>query len=117
VWWDEADKSRIIYLDIDGRFFNCSFRMSLIYWSSVVLFFLLLRQTEKRWMRWMPMRKLFSTLQVSFIADDRSTLQFDEDIEEIAGSRPILDAIEHIIDAREWDVPYHIRVAIDKGML
>jgi DNA polymerase epsilon subunit 1 len=27
-----------------------------------------------------------------------------------------LDAIEHIIDAREWDVPYHIRVAIDKGM-
>jgi DNA polymerase epsilon subunit 1 len=28
----------------------------------------------------------------------------------------VLDAIEHIIDAREWDVPYHIRVAIDKGI-
>jgi DNA polymerase epsilon subunit 1 len=46
----------------------------------------------------------------------RSTLQFDDDIEESAASRPILDAIEHIIDAREWDVPYHIRVAIDKGI-
>ena len=47
--------------------------------------------------------------------DLRSTLQFDDDIEESATSRPVLDAIEHIIDAREWDVPYHIRVAIDKG--
>ena len=45
----------------------------------------------------------------------RSTLQFDDDIEESAASRPALDAIEHIIDAREWDVPYHIRVAIDKS--
>jgi DNA polymerase epsilon subunit 1 len=49
--------------------------------------------------------------------DNRSTLQFDDDIEESAASRPVLDAIEHIIDAREWDVPYHIRVAIDKGTL
>lgn len=42
-------------------------------------------------------------------------MQFDDDIEDGGGSRPVLDAIEHIIDAREWDVPYHIRVAIDKG--
>ena len=42
-------------------------------------------------------------------------MQFDDDIEDSSGSRPVLDAIEHIIDAREWDVPYHIRVAIDKG--
>jgi DNA polymerase epsilon subunit 1 len=42
-------------------------------------------------------------------------MQFDDDIEETANSRPVLDAIEYIIDAREWDVPYHIRVAIDKG--
>jgi DNA polymerase epsilon subunit 1 len=47
--------------------------------------------------------------------DNRSTLQFDDDIEESAASRPGLDAIEYIIDSREWDVPYHIRVAIDKG--
>ena len=47
--------------------------------------------------------------------DNRSTLQFDDDIEESAASRPVLDAIEYIIDSREWDVPYHIRVAIDKG--
>jgi DNA polymerase epsilon subunit 1 len=48
--------------------------------------------------------------------DNRANLQFDDDIEEGYTSRaPILDAIEHIIDAREWDVPYHIRVAIDQG--
>ena len=49
------------------------------------------------------------------VINSRSGFQFDDDIEDTAGSRPILDAIEHIIDAREWDVPYHIRVAIDKG--
>jgi DNA polymerase elongation subunit (family B) len=43
-------------------------------------------------------------------------MQFDDDIEETVASRPLTDAIEHIIDAREWDVPYHIRVAIDKGI-
>ena len=47
--------------------------------------------------------------------DDRSNMQFDDDIEDTSISRPMMDAIEHIIDAREWDVPYHIRVAIDKG--
>jgi DNA polymerase epsilon subunit 1 len=50
------------------------------------------------------------------MTNSRSGFQFDDDIEDTAGSRPILDAIEHIIDAREWDVPYHIRVAIDKGI-
>ena len=48
-------------------------------------------------------------------ADYRSSVQFDDDIEDTSVSRPMMDAIEHIIDAREWDVPYHIRVAIDKG--
>jgi DNA polymerase epsilon subunit 1 len=42
-------------------------------------------------------------------------MQFDDDIEDTSVSRPMMDAIEHIIDAREWDVPYHIRLAIDKG--
>jgi len=60
--------------------------------------------------------KSFSTLFLGFaVVDHRSNMQFDDDIEETANSRPILDAIEYIIDAREWDVPYHIRVAIDKG--
>lgn len=45
----------------------------------------------------------------------QSNMQFDDDIEDTSISRPMMDAIEHIIDAREWDVPYHIRVAIDKG--
>lgn len=43
-------------------------------------------------------------------------MQFDDDIEEGHAQRPVLDAIENIIDAREWDVPYHIRVAIDQGI-
>jgi hypothetical protein len=45
----------------------------------------------------------------------RSAFQNDEDIEDSGASRTIHDAIENVIDAREWDVPYHIRVAIDKG--
>ena len=49
-------------------------------------------------------------------ADRRSGFQNDEDIEDSRVSRTIHDAIEHVIDAREWDVPYHIRVAIDKGL-
>ena len=27
----------------------------------------------------------------------------------------VVDASDHIIDIREYDVPYHVRVAIDKG--
>ena len=27
----------------------------------------------------------------------------------------VIDASDHIIDIREYDVPYHVRVAIDKG--
>ena len=26
-----------------------------------------------------------------------------------------VDASDHIVDIREYDVPYHVRVAIDKG--
>ena len=29
----------------------------------------------------------------------------------------IMDASDFIVDIREYDVPYHVRVAIDKGML
>jgi DNA polymerase epsilon subunit 1 len=29
----------------------------------------------------------------------------------------VVDATEHIVDIREYDVPYHVRVAIDKGNL
>lgn len=28
----------------------------------------------------------------------------------------IMDASDFIVDIREYDVPYHVRVAIDKGM-
>jgi hypothetical protein len=27
----------------------------------------------------------------------------------------VVDAIDFIVDIREWDVPYHVRVLIDKG--
>lgn len=30
-------------------------------------------------------------------------------------SREVIDASDHIVDIREYDVPYHVRVAIDKG--
>lgn len=29
----------------------------------------------------------------------------------------IVDASDFIVDMREWDVPYHVRVLIDKGQL
>ena len=29
----------------------------------------------------------------------------------------IADASDYIVDIREFDVPYHVRVAIDKGMV
>ena len=29
----------------------------------------------------------------------------------------IVDASDFIVDMREWDVPYHVRVLIDKGKL
>lgn len=34
-------------------------------------------------------------------------------------SRPkgIADASDFIVDIREYDVPYHVRVAIDKGLV
>jgi DNA polymerase epsilon subunit 1 len=50
-----------------------------------------------------------------FKLNSRSAFQNDDDIEDSGVSRTIHDAIENVIDAREWDVPYHIRVAIDKG--
>ena len=28
----------------------------------------------------------------------------------------IMDASDYIVDIREYDVPYHVRVAIDRGM-
>lgn len=41
---------------------------------------------------------------------------FDDMVDE---RRPTgtIDASDFIVDIREYDVPYHVRVAIDKGML
>jgi DNA polymerase epsilon subunit 1 len=66
-------------------------------------------------MPWTPTPKSFSTSLPAPI-NIRSTLQYDDDIEDVGRTGPIADAIDHIIDAREWDVPYHIRVAIDKAI-
>lgn len=40
------------------------------------------------------------------------------DEEQSGGRRPgsISDASDFIVDIREYDVPYHVRVAIDKGL-
>lgn len=41
---------------------------------------------------------------------------FDEDIENEKRSNGALDASDYIVDVREYDVPYHVRVAIDKDI-
>lgn len=41
---------------------------------------------------------------------------FDDDAEYEKRPTATIDASEFILDIREYDVPYHVRVAIDKGM-
>jgi DNA polymerase epsilon subunit 1 len=40
---------------------------------------------------------------------------FDEDLEYEKRTTATIDASDFIVDIREYDVPYHVRVAIDKG--
>ena len=42
---------------------------------------------------------------------------FDDDIEHEKRPTSTIDASDFIVDIREYDVPYHVRVAIDKGEL
>ena len=39
---------------------------------------------------------------------------YDTSTTELRGSG-VSDACEYIVDIREYDVPYHVRIAIDKG--
>ncbi|KAF1352349.1 hypothetical protein BDV97DRAFT_293561 [Delphinella strobiligena] len=41
---------------------------------------------------------------------------FDEDIENEKRPNSVLDASDFIVDVREYDVPYHVRVAIDQDI-
>lgn len=42
---------------------------------------------------------------------------FDDDLrDDDKRNTTIVDASDYIVDIREYDVPYHVRVAIDKGM-
>lgn len=41
---------------------------------------------------------------------------FDEDEDYDKRPNAAIDASDFIVDIREYDVPYHVRVAIDKGM-
>ncbi|KAL9130915.1 MAG: hypothetical protein Q9217_001018 [Psora testacea] len=41
---------------------------------------------------------------------------FDDDDRRQTGSNGIADASDYIVDIREYDVPYHVRVAIDKDI-
>jgi DNA polymerase epsilon subunit 1 len=106
--------SLIIYWDIDGHFCSCNLPIFQTCWLSGEPCFLSPMPIVKRWTRWTHMPKLYSIIRVGNV-NIRASMQFDDDMEDGPGSRPVLDAIEHIIDAREWDVPYHIRVAIDQG--
>jgi DNA polymerase elongation subunit (family B) len=40
---------------------------------------------------------------------------FDDDYEYEKRNTSTIDASDFILDIREYDVPYHVRVAIDKG--
>lgn len=40
---------------------------------------------------------------------------YDDERENNRQSNGSADASEYIVDIREYDVPYHVRVAIDKG--
>jgi DNA polymerase elongation subunit (family B) len=42
---------------------------------------------------------------------------FDDPRESDPRSTGVVDATDFIVDIREYDVPYHVRVAIDKGTL
>lgn len=41
---------------------------------------------------------------------------FDEDLMNDPRPNGNVNASDFIVDIREYDVPYHVRVAIDKGM-
>ena len=41
---------------------------------------------------------------------------FDETNDYDKRPNGVVDASDFIVDVREYDVPYHVRVAIDKGM-
>ena len=40
---------------------------------------------------------------------------YDDERDNEMGSTGITNASDYIVDIREYDVPYHVRVAIDKG--
>ena len=40
---------------------------------------------------------------------------FDDDQDNDIRLNGIADATDYIVDIREYDVPYHVRVSIDKG--
>jgi DNA polymerase epsilon subunit 1 len=42
---------------------------------------------------------------------------FDDDYDHDRRPTATVDASDFILDIREYDVPYHVRVAIDKGAL
>ena len=40
---------------------------------------------------------------------------YDDDQDDHRRSNGIIDASDYIVDIREYDVPYHVRVSIDRG--
>lgn len=42
---------------------------------------------------------------------------FDDDQDDGRRINGISDASDYIVDIREYDVPYHVRVSIDKGKI
>lgn len=67
-------------------------------------------------LRW-PGMEYTDCLSPQLTDNSRTSAGFDLFDDELDESRPnaTLNASDFIIDFREYDVPYHVRVAIDKG--
>ena len=74
-------------------------------------------------MPWIHMLRLLGNLKHRKFADklaDGSSANagfdlFDDEHDNDGRLNGIADASDFIVDIREFDVPYHVRVAIDKG--
>ena len=52
---------------------------------------------------------------LTFLSANAGFDMFDDQQDNDRRPNGIVDASDYIVDIREFDVPYHVRVAIDKG--
>lgn len=67
-----------------------------------------------RWLGWYPDTR-FDKVMLIFDSSTAGFDIFDDDYDYDRRPNTTIDASDFILDIREYDVPYHVRVAIDKG--